>query len=187
MSTLHRVVKENMYKMKTVEGTSFYGQLTDIPVTTRVSNFNSPRRLFRVLPKSPLKVGENFIDPSGRIFLVAEHGDQFLNGRHLYTHHKLFGMTDMAAVGTKGVKTTHPVSRLEIEGPPVWTEGIYLAFEMRSTGSDVIGVPINKQQIITGHPIEEGDLIHLFGYDNQAVVKRVDKQLGVYIGQIEYE
>lgn len=185
--SLHRTVKENMYKLRTTLGSSFYGQLTDIPVTTRVSNFNSPRRLFRVLPDSILKVGDTFEDPNGRTFLVADHGDQFLKGKHLYTHYKLFGMTDIAAVGTKGAKTLHPVSKIEIEGAPVWTQGIWIAFEIRAGGNDVIGVPIKRQQIITGYPIKEGDLIQVVGNDKVAVVERVDEQLGVYIGQIEYE
>lgn len=187
MSSLHKVVNEHMHLLKTVEGSSFYGQFTDIPDTTRVSNFNSARRLFRVKPKSLLKKGDNFYDPLGQVFLVAEHGDQFLKGRHLYTHFKLFEMPETAAIGKKGVKTQHPVSKLEIEGPVTWEQGIYLAFELRSTGSDTIGVPINRQQVITGYPLEEGDLIHLFGSNIQGTVKRVDKQLGVYIGQIDYE
>lgn len=185
--SLHRVVKENMYKLKTTNGSSFYGQLTDIPVTTRVSNFNSPRRLFRVLPKSVLRVGDTFIDPNGRIFLVADHGDQFLKGKHLYTHYKLFGMSDIAAIGREGAKTRDPVSKQLIEGQPVWTQGIYIAFEIRSSGSDNLGQTVKRQQIITGHPIEAGDLIQVLGNSKQAVVERVDKQLGVYIGQIEYE
>lgn len=187
MSSLHKVVAKNLYKMKTVEGSTFEGQFTDIPVTTRVSNFNSARRLLRVLPNSILKIGGNFYDPNGQVFLVAEHGDQFLKGRHLYTHYKLFEMHHTAAIGTKGSKSVHPVTGLKIESPAVWTQGIYLAFEMRSTGTDAIGIGIKKQQIITGHPIKEGDLIHIFGYDKQAVVERVDEQLGVFIGQIEYE
>lgn len=187
MSSLHRIVKENMYKMKTTLGSSFYGQLTDIPVTTRVSNFNSPRRLFRVPPDSILKVGDTFEDPNGRTFLVADHGDQFLQGKHLYTHYKLFGMTHMAAVGTQGAETRDPVSKQLIEGSPVWTQGIWLAFEIRSSGSDTLGVTLKKQQVITGYPITEGDLIQIFGEDRVAVVERVDLQLGVYIGQIEYE
>lgn len=185
--SLNRTVRKNMYKMYTTLGSAFYGQLTDIPVTTRVSNFNSPRRLFRVPPKSILKVGETFRDPNGNVFLVAEHGDQFLNGEHLYTHYKLFEMTHLAAVGKKGEKTRHPVSKLEIEGEPVWTQGIWLAFEIRSSSNDLMGVTIKKQQIITGHPIREGDLINILGEDRQAVVDRVDQQLGVYIGQIQYE
>ena len=173
--------------MKTTLGSSFYGQLTDIPVTTRVSNFNSPRRLFRVPPNSILKVGDTFTDPQGRVFLVADHGDQFINGDHLYTHYKLFGMTHTAAVGREGATTRHPVSKLEIEGVPVWTQGIWLAFEIRSSGTDMTGVSIKQQQIITGHPIVEGDLIQLIGETKVAVVERVDYQLGVYIGQIQYE
>lgn len=185
--SLHRIVRENMYKMYTTSGSAFYGQLTDIPVTTRVSNFNSPRRLFRVLPNSILEVGDTFKDPNGKVFLVAEHGDQFLKGKHLYTHHKLFEMTHIAAIGREGDKVRDPVSKQLIEGQPVWEQGIWIAFEIRSSGNDVIGVNIKRQQIITGYPITEGDLIQILGYDKQAVVERVDEQLGVYIGQIEYE
>lgn len=186
--SLHRVVKENMYKMYTTLGSAFYGQLTDIPVTTRVSNFNSPRRLFRVPPGSLLKVGDTFRDPNDNVFLVAEHGDQFLKGRHLYTHYKLFEMTHVAAIGKKGEDVRDPVSKLMVEGKPVWEQGIWLAFEIRSGGNDTIGVPIQRQQIITGYAIEPGDLIlSLDNSNKQGVVKRVDKQLGVYIGQIDYE
>jgi len=187
MSALHKIVDQHMSVMKTTNGKSFYGQFTDIPVTTRVSNFNSPRRLFRVKPRSPLQIGDTFYDPNGQVFLTAEHGDQFLKGRHLYTHYKLFEMHHIAALGRKGAKTKHPVSKLELEGPVVWEQGIYLAFELRSTGSDTIGVPINRQQIITGSAIEEGDLIMLNDWTETATIKRVDKQLGVYIGQIDYE
>ncbi len=187
MSALFKVVSEHMAKLKTVAGATFYGQFLDIPDTTRVSNFNSARRLLRVKPNSLLKKGDNFYDHNGQIFLAAEHGDQFLRGKHLYTHFKLFEMPAMAAVGKKGAKVRHPVTTLEVEGPTVWQQGIHLAFELRSTGSDAIGVPINRQQIITGYPVEEGDLVHLFGFDEQATVKRVDQQLGVYVAQIDYE
>lgn len=185
--SLRRTVRANMYKMKTTEGSSFYGQFTDIPNTTRVSNFNSARRLLRVPPKSILRAGKTFRDPNGQVFLLAEHGDQFLQGEPLYTHYKLFEMTNTATVGNKGAKTQHPVSKLEIEGDPVWTDPIWLAFEIRSSGSDQMGVNIKRQQVITGHSLQEGDLIQITDYDRQAVVKQVDKQLGVYIGQIEYE
>lgn len=187
MSSLHKIVNQNLSRLKTVNGSTFLGQFTDIPVTTRVSNFNSPRRLFRVKPNCILKIGENFYDPNGQIFLVAEHGDQFLKDTHLYTHYKLFEMHHTAAVGKKGAKVQHPVSKLEVEGPVVWEQGIYLAFELRSTGSDAVGVPINRQQVMTGYPLEEGDLLHLLGMDKQATVKRVDLQLGVYVAQIDYE
>lgn len=173
--------------MYTTRGSAFYGQFTDIPLTTRVSNFNSARRLLRTLPESALSIGDTFVDPEGTVFLVARHGDQFINGKHLYTHHKLFEMTDKVKIGRAEAPVRDPVSKQLLDVDPVWDTNVWIAFEVRSSAKDVVGVSFNRQELITGYYLKEGDLINFGASNPEAVVERVDKQLGVYIGQIQYE
>lgn len=174
-----------MYLLTKTDGAKFYGQLTDIPNTTRVSNFNAARRLLRVKPACRIKAGDTFYDMNNRVHLVAEHGDQFLSGKHLYTHYKLFTMEDYITMVRRDDKTRDPITNLKVTGgtePPV---SLWIAHEMRSTSGDAVGTPIKRQQIITGYALQPTDMLTIHG--RKAVVEIVNEQLGIYIAHVKYE
>lgn len=183
---LHKVALLNQYLLRNTDGSKFFGQFLDIPNTTRVSNFNSARRLLRVKPKCRIKASETFYDPDGRVYLTAEHGGQFLDGNPLFTHYKLFEMeSTKVQVSRKSATTIHSVSHQTIDGVLTPLETIYIGHEIRSTSSDTLGVNIKRQQIITGFDIQVEDIVDIHG--KLAVVELVNDQIGVKIAHIKYK
>lgn len=164
-----------MSNLTLTTGRRFRGQLTDIPDTTRVSNFNSARRLLRVGPASTIAPGDVFTTPGGTVYLIAEHGTQYQKNRILYKHFKLFEMTDQVTVSREGVETRDPITGKRVAGTDVTINDVWVAYEPRPQYEDTLRVPIDRRQVITGQVVAQGDRI------NNWVVEDVIQQLGVYI------
>lgn len=161
----------DVYKL--LDGRRFYGQILDIPDTTRVSNFHSARRLLRTSLESPLTPGTIFISPNGERFLAAEHGISY--GYH---HFKLFQM-DLTLQWKRDNKVTDAVTGLT-KGSVVKTslgqiEGTY---EDKSSVEDQLLVPKARNTLITNAALQLGD------YADDRVVFEVINQLGVTIAGV---
>ena len=185
---LRRVAQLNLYLLRSADNPNFrfYGQFTDIPNTTRVSNFNEARRLLRVKPGCKIRPRTNILDPNDGVFLVADHGDQFLQGTDLFTHHKLFKMEpDKASVIRSSGKSIDPVTKEHKNIPAFKIADIYIGHEIRSTSSDSLDSSVLRQQIITGFELEPDDIIEIHG--NKAIVEVVHDALGVTVAHIKYQ
>lgn len=185
---LRKVANFNLYLLRSADNPNFrfYGQFTDIPNTTRVSNFNEARRLLRVKPGCNLKVGTNIYDPNNGVFLVADHGDQFLEGTNLFTHFKLFKMEpETVSVTRSSGKAIDPVTKEHKNIAPYKIADIYIGHEIRSTSSDSLDSSVVRQQIITGFQLKPNDVLTIHG--KSAIVEVVHDALGVTVAHVKYQ
>lgn len=159
-------------KYKTITGKEVYGQMLDIPDTSRVSNFLSARRYFRVRPESNLAVGDVLI-VNGTKFIVAEHGVGFYK-EPIYRHHKLFEVTDVVE-GYLIEDFKNPVtgvSETQISEDPF---DVYLSVQPKGLLDDRLHIPQEQLIAITPTIISVGDRVGDYS------VTKVDKVLGVYL------
>lgn len=171
---LSRVGKRFEQRLKLDGGPHFMGQFLTIPDTTRVSNFNSARRILRCSLTSPVTAGATVVDTVGIYWLVGEHGVS-VSDHHYF---KLFqaeltltwtreGVYENAITGVK--KSTGPTALGTIKG----------TYERQATTIDGTLVEEGKNLLITNAALLVGDFI-----DKRRVV-RVDHQIGLYIAEVE--
>jgi len=160
-------------KIQIEGGQKVFGQFLEIPDTTRVSNFNSARRLLRTSKTAGVRPGQVLIDAYGIYWMVGEHGQS--ENRHHYF--KLFQadlqlswarnmVEEDVLTGLKGSVMLSPLG--EIRG----------TYERRTdeTGSMMPDEPANL--FITPADLKKNDLV-----DGRKVI-RVDHQLGLTIAEL---
>lgn len=126
----------------------------------------------RVAAKTVLKT------PKGLYYLVGSSADndaQRLN----YTVSHLFPLTDQVNI-LRSTRTTDPVTGQVISNTPAIIQGgVWVALESALEARDNMAVPEKEYRIVTGYPIEEGDLL-----SNNMQVRLVQEFLGVYVGVV---
>lgn len=176
MTRLLKTGEKFKMRFKRIAGTDFYGQLLDIPDTSRVSNFLSTRRYLRVQPNSNVKPCDVMIANKVK-FIVAEHGDGFFK-EPIYRHFKLFQVDREYAWKQKtfvedsvtGIKKT-------VMNPQSTT--VYLSFQPKNDMEDSINIPQQTYVAISNLYVDRGEQI------DDYIVTKVDEVLGVFLLELK--
>lgn len=163
-------------KFKTVTGLEFYGQILDIPDTSRVTNFFSARRYLRVSPKCPVAVTDVVI-VNGINYLVGFHGDGF-HHEPIYRHYKLFEV-DLQVAWQKTAKVKNPVTGVYETGRATQATTVYLSMQPKSQIEDSIHIPQQTYLALSNVQVERDDVLGKY------VVTKVDEQLGLYVLELK--
>lgn len=159
-------------KFKKVGGGEFYGQLLDLPDTSRVSNFLSPRRYLRVSSKSSIKPTDVII-ADGVKFIVGEHGTGF-HFAPIYIHYKLF-QVDVEAQWYRNSVEEDIVTGQEKTVRTLQQETVYLSTQPKALIEDDIHIQQQTYVAISNLRVGRNDIV-----DNK-IVTRVDDVLGLYL------
>lgn len=167
-----------MFRVTTTNGKVARGQILDIPDTTRVSNMNNVRRLFRVAPKTPLDVRDIIILPDQTKFILGEHGKAWNHGL-LYRHFMAFEITGQFQWRSESVMID-PVTGLEVPAASTPVNIWASQQTLRDATDSKIGVAVDVDSLITDVLVQPGDHI-----DNR-VVTDVSTQLGLTVVRLEH-
>lgn len=159
-------------KYKTITGKDVLGQMLDIPDTSRVSNFLSARRYFRVRPNSNLLVGDILV-VSGQQFIVAEHGTGFYK-EPIYRHHKLFEV-DQALEWRQALEYPNPVTGISETRVAEEGETVYLSIQPKSSLEDRVHIPQEQLVALCNQSVAVGDVV------GDYLVTKSDHVLGIYL------
>lgn len=175
ISNVHERFKSLMY---TVKGRPFFGQILNIPDTSRVSNFLSSRRYLRVSPEQNINWGDVII-ALGRKFIVADHGEGYSPQGIVYKHFKLFAVSDEVTfkrvISTKN-SVTGIMSKTLVEDDSI----SYLSIQPKNSSEDsVTKIPNQNHIILCNVEVKKDD-----EFDDKIVIK-VDKALGIYILEVK--
>lgn len=164
----------NKFKMKfrKVNGTEFYGQFLEIPDTSRVSNFLSPRRYLRTGPLTNVKPCDVIIANKVK-YIVGEHGDGFYK-EVIYKHFKLF-QVDSEFTWTRKTSVTDPITGIVKTGLDPQPTTVYISMQPKSDIEDSVNIPQQTYTAISNLAVSRGETIDRF------LVTKVDKVLGVYL------
>jgi hypothetical protein len=163
-------------RYKKADGSEFFGQMLDIPDTSRVSNFLSPRRYLRTKVTSPIKPTDVVII-DGVTFIVAEHGTGFYK-TPIYKHFKLFEV-DNLAVWQKNELEEDAITGIQKIIRVTQPGAVYLSVQPKSIQEDTLKIPLGTYLAVCNQLVSRDDIL-----DNKAVIK-VDKVLGVYIVELK--
>lgn len=165
-------------KYKIVGGQHFYGQILDLPDTSRVSNFFSARRYLRVMINSPVEAGDVIIVDNQK-YIVAEHGTGFFCSP-IYKHFKLFAVDLEKILYTKS-ESINPITGVSEKSIATNSGIIYISVQPKSSINDSsISIQIPQHTIIINMEVSVDDVIG----DNW-LVTRVDHQLGIYVAEVK--
>lgn len=159
-------------RLKKVNGAEFFGQLLDIPDTSRVSNFLSARRYLRVHPLSKIKPGDVIIANNIK-YIVANHADGFHLGV-IYKHFKLFEV-DKEFQWFKKSFSKNPVTGIEETVLTEQYETVYLSIQPSRNLSDSLSIPQETFTVISNIEIKRDEIIDKY------VVIKVNEMLGVFV------
>lgn len=163
---------------RVLNGPKFYGQILDIPDTSRVSNFLSARRYLRTNVNSIVKVSDVIVTPMN-MYIVADHGEGFYIDP-IYKHHKLF-QVDRELSWRRLVKQKNPRTGLiEIVNPPLNMGTAYLSVQPTNSEKDQISIDVPRYIVITQADLQLEDRLG----DDLYVVTKVDKVLGVTLAEL---
>lgn len=168
----------NRFKSKLLKenGSSFYGQILDIPDTSRVSNFLSARRYLRVNPNSTIIPGD--VIKGGSIkYIVATHAEGFHLGP-IYKHFKLFEV-DKEFEWKKKTFVENAVTGIKEMVLSDQFEKVYISLQPSSDISDSIRIPQETFIALSNIRIERDEII-----DNYIVTK-LNEVLGIYLLELK--
>lgn len=164
-------------RLAMLNGPDFYGQFLAIPDTTRVSNFNSARRLLRVREEvarfAKLNPGKIVIDEMGIEWLAGEHGWS-IDKCHYF---KLF-QVDQVLPWTRPVDVIDAVTGLKKSSEVMDLGLVRGTYEPRQSVETVRGIEEPRNLLITNASLKLGDYV-----DARRVVK-VDQQIGLTIAEV---
>ena len=176
MSKLAQVGKKFRSKFRLIDGREFYGQILDIPDTSRVSNFLSARRYLRTSPNTIVQPGQVAIINSVK-YIIAAHGEGFYVDP-LYKHFKLF-QVDLELSWTSNSEMEDPVTgqkkivRDEIEGT------VYLSTQPKSSQTDMLHIPSPQHLAVCDKAPQLNDLV------GDMLVTKSDPALGVTVLELK--
>jgi len=157
-------------------GPSFYGQILDIPDTSRVSNFLSARRYLRVSPRSTIRPNDIII-AANKKYIVANHADGFHHGL-IYIHYKLFEV-DAELTWKKKSFTKNAVTGIEEMTLTEQLETVYISLQPKNDVIDSIKIPQETFIALSNVEVSRDDIIGNY------VVLKSDKQLGISVLELK--
>lgn len=173
---LRKVGSRFKMKFKTVTGKEFYGQLLDIPDTSRVTNFFSARRYLRVSPDTSV-VPTDVVIINNIKYLIGFHGDGF-HHEPIYRHYKIF-QVDLEVAWQRQVSYENPVTGVPETEMVTQAGVVYLSVQPKSQMEDNINIPLQTYLALCNVPVVRGDIL------GQYVVTKVDVQLGLYVVEMK--
>jgi hypothetical protein len=159
-------------RYRKVNGAEFYGQMLDIPDTSRVSNFLSARRYLRTGPKADIKPTDVVVIDATR-YIVAEHGTGFYKSP-IYKHFKLFE-ADTIGEWYKVTQTENTLTGIYETQRTLQAIPVYISTQPKSLFNDSLKIQQQAYQMIVNVEVERNDIL------NGLIVTKVDKQLGIFI------
>lgn len=163
-------------KLRKENGASFYGQILDIPDTSRVSNFLSARRYLRVNVNSSIVPGD-VISGGNLKYIVATHAEGFHLGP-IYKHFKLFEV-DKELQWKKKSFIKNPVTGINEMVLSEQYETVYISLQPSSDVEDAIKIPQETFIALSNIRMQRDDSI-----DNYIVTK-VNEVLGIYMLELK--
>ena len=164
-------------KFKVVDGPHFFGQILDLPDTSRVSNFLSARRYLRVHNNSPITAGK-VVEAQGDKFLVGDHGTGFYV-KPIYTHFKMF-LVDQEREWFTKAEQVNAVTGAKEKATAVSNGEIYISVQPKTDIEDSISIQSPRHTIVTNVALKVDDRL---GED--WIVTKVDPQLGLYVAEVK--
>jgi hypothetical protein len=179
-----------------INGNHFYGQVLEIPDTSRVSNFLSARRFLRVKPDSIVKPGDVAII-NGQKFIIGEHGTGFYVDP-IYKHFKMFEV-DMELNWYAKEITVHPVTGVKQFNRTLFNGKVYISSQTKSDIEDALQIQSEQKIFVCNKPVAVDDILGEFidgdlAFDdfdlndfdtgkfvNSYVVTKSDKVLGIHL------
>ena len=152
------------------DGTPFYGQILEIPDTSRVSNFLSTRRYLRTQIETNVRLRDIVIF-NGTKAVVAEHGDGFYK-IPIYRHFKLFEINEEGNWFQKR-KKIDPVTGVESPERDDLKGLVFLSVQPKTDIEDKIKIQQNTKMAICNADVKVDDRI------DDWVVTKADTVLGV--------
>lgn len=137
-------------------GNSFYGQVLEIPDTSRVSNFLSARRYLRTEPNTIVKPRDVVII-DGLKYIVADHGTGFFV-TPIYKHFKLF-LVDLELKWYTKQIVIHPVTGVKTFDRTLSNGIAYISSQPRSSIEDGLKIQTPQKLFLTNQPVAVDDIL----------------------------
>jgi len=164
-------------KYKIMNGQTFFGQILDIPDTSRVSNFLSARRYLRVHIGTNVQSSNVAIIENDK-YIVGEHGTGFFRNP-IYKHFKLF-LVDQQRAWIRNYETEDLVTGVKKKSSELNLGVVHISVQPKSDLQDSILVQTPRHTIVCDKEIKVDDKL---GED--WVVTKVDPQLGLYVAEVK--
>ncbi len=160
---------------KKIDGSKFYGQILDIPDTSRVSNFLSTRRYLRTSIKSSI-APRDVIIVGDRKYIVAEHGVGFFT-EEIYKHFKLFEV-DKEAVWKTNTNVEDPVTGIISPSRNPSSITAYLSTQPKTDMQGELKIAIQSFTCVSNVELQKDQIV------DGKIVTQVDNVLGVTLVEI---
>lgn len=144
-------------------------------------DFSEPRISIRVRHDSVVNVGDIVLDPAGRRYLLATHDEPSIQNQILYRTHLAYPINKTVAWERPSGGVKDPLTGLSKGGGRDKIADIEVLIEMFGREDMDFAIKVREQtrRLITAAPVQLNDIV-----DNM-IVKRVDKQLGIWVAEIE--
>lgn len=173
---LLNVGKKFHMKFNFLDGRFFYGQILDIPDTSRVSNFLSTRRYLRTAPDTLVRPRDVIIVDNIK-YVVAEHGTGFYK-QPIYKHFKLFEVDEILTWYQSSV-TTDTVTGLEKMARTTNAGAVYVSTQPKGDIEDALHIQQVRKLCICDKDVKVDDKI------GDYIVTKADKVLGVNLLELK--
>ncbi len=171
---LARVGRKFKAKFKLVNGAEFYGQILDIPDTSRVTNFISARRYLKVNSGCAVRPGDVAII-NGKNYILGEHGDGFQQDVVIYRQFMMFE-ADMVVTWTPLTSTENSITGVASRTPDtVEAQTVYLSSQSKPDIQDEVHIPTKTKFAICNVEVGVDDSVGPYR------VTKVDRQLGLFL------
>jgi hypothetical protein len=151
------------------------GQITNLDDGT--ASFAFPVRRLLVDPKSPAAGGMEVVTAGGFRYLLAEQGDDFMNG--VVKRAFLMVRLDRSDEVNRKTSTIDPATLLKKDDQDVSQGTIWYQARSLRINDGVLQVPEAKYQILTGFPLQAKDTV------GGLRVLHVEHRLGVYFAEAQ--
>lgn len=160
-----------------VDGPDFYGQILDLPDTSRVSNFLSVRRYLRTSVNTNVQA-RNVIIAGSVKYIVACHGDGYYK-ESIYKHFKLFEVDEIW--DWYPVKEhVDPVTKVRNQTRDDYEGLVHLSTQpMRFSDDPAINIPLETKIAVVDKAVNVDDKIGNY------IVTKTDVVLGVNLIELK--
>lgn len=163
-------------RFKILGGSDFYGQILDIPDTSRVTNFLSPKRYLRTGPFSPVKPGDVVV-LFGVMYIVGEHGTGFLIAP-LYKQFKML-QVDIELPWERNTDVVDTVTGVVKSGARTSLGTAYISLDTKNDIEDALNIQTERRLFVTDKDVAVEDYLGDF------IVTKVDKLIGLSVCEVK--